>query len=134
MSRNPVELVPVSSKQFLQRLSDLREAHDHCVVVALVDLSTELILSSSTQDKLAQEKLDRLCQSAARAFGTVPASVAVECGSHRTSIFVRSADYADEALCFLGNPDMDLRRVMAAAHSFLEETADDAGARGGSNV
>lgn len=105
-----------------------------CSVVAFADLSTGLVLASSTSHRTTQERLDALC-AAARAALLGPSAhriaedfagnaqnaprVAVHADAHGITCFVRPSVPAQEALCCVLSPETPLDRVVQDAQAFL---------------
>jgi len=121
-------------------LAALRDRLTGCEVVAFADLSTGMVLASNTVEKLGQEKLDALCAEGSRAL-MGPAARALSdasgladdcslsmamCG-HAGSIscFVRAPQPAQEALCFVFQPDAALQEVSSAASEVLARIASE---------
>lgn len=123
-----------------EELDVLRNRFAGCEIVAFADLSTGMVLASSTENKLAQEKLDALCADGSVALSGTAAK-AVTNGSGRTepavvnlamcskgtriSCFVRAPEPAEEALCFVFRPDSALDDVPRSAKEVLARIASE---------
>ena len=117
-----------------EELAALRIRIPGCSVVAFADLSTGLVLASSTSHKTTQERLDALC-AAARASLLGPSAhkiaedfagnaqntprVAIHADAHGITCFVRPSVPAQEALCCVLSPESPLDRVVEDAQAFL---------------
>lgn len=112
-----------------------RQRVDGCLVVAFADLSTGMVLASSTSEKVTQEKLDALCVAGIDALaGPKAAEIAKKLGSiaaqaplaavtathAEIECFVRSSHPADEALCFRVTKGVNLDALLKEAFTFLE--------------
>ncbi|MBW4710086.1 hypothetical protein KX928_20060 [Roseobacter sp. YSTF-M11] len=116
------------------RLDGFRTRFAGCKAVAFADLSTGMVLSSSTREKTTQEHLDALCQKAtvslngddatrvAAAFSTSRCMPQTAVLFDRTQqyCFVRSAHDNKEALCILCDSDAPVTDIMAAAVQVLD--------------
>lgn len=111
-----------------------------CSVVAFADLSTGMILAADTRERLAQEKLDSLCNSALQALtGRVSTAIAKagaqkgeqavnKCAvgyKDRLECYIRAPASADEALCLVLATDCDLASVILAGERLLQRTLVD---------
>ncbi len=109
----------------IEELEAFRAGMPGCEVAALVDLSTSMVLSTSTNARLPQEELDALA-TAARDVLTGPMSdaalgadgadapEAVEAmlaTRSDTRAFIRGAEGRHEALICVCGPDADLAQV-----------------------
>ncbi|MEM1352085.1 MAG: hypothetical protein AAGF27_07055 [Pseudomonadota bacterium] len=124
-----------------EELTGLRGSLPGCEVVAFADLSTGMVLASSTSSRHAQEKLDALCdagrdalsgplaQDVSRAFGIDDAVVfqMAFLGDERGIMcFVRARRPAEEALCFVLSPDAPLEGLQCLAVAMLSRLASEA--------
>lgn len=119
----------------LRHLAALREETDNCQLVALVDLSSAIVLGVSAQDKQPQEKLDAYCEMAAELLlgktaltfaGALdlqqPADLSqyVISTKDQTTVFLRSATETSEALILVCAPTVDIAQVLSTAKTKLE--------------
>ena len=123
------------------RLNDLRARFPGCRIAAFADLSTGMVLVSSTQKPTGQETLDALCHAALRLFAPgMPTGLnsaqsgpsgntpwyAVSCFRGQLACFVRSPVLAEEAVCMVCSDPAEIQQLTAAAHGLLCETGVDA--------
>lgn len=117
-------------------LDGLRAAYPACHLIGLVDMSAEIVLCVSSDEKHPQEKLDVLCTTAAELF-TGRAGTDVEDGPEEnsdpqfqdclilskteTSLFLRfCADPTEALVCVCrGEIDLDALRESAGAELVL---------------
>lgn len=123
-----------------EELLAFRQRVDGCHVVAFADLSTGMVLASSTSEKVTQEKLDALCAAGFDALvgpkaicivqhvgtsantGPKVAAVATDAG---IECFVRTCHPAQEALCFRVSEQVDIAALIKEASLLLEHLAGD---------
>lgn len=119
-------------------LANFREKFPECSVVVLADLSTGMVLASETQDKLAHETLDKLCQNAmlalagptandiADVFGQdkIPSKF-ISLTANQKECFVRAAPPAQEALCLVLSSGKDMVPMMEHAAEVLNNLVGD---------
>lgn len=121
-------------------LDRLRREFPACRLAAFADLSTGMVLSTSTDMPVAQERLDRLCATAvelldgesaarvSRATGKQNAgwlSHAMTIDGGEIGVFVRSGKEPRDALCCLCDAAGDLDALIAAAGQCLESVSAD---------
>lgn len=120
-----------------EELSSFREAVPGCRVATFADLSSGLVLYTSSHTRLPQERLDALCAKARAMLVTgVPSGVAAALGSGVGSavvpddqsllVFVRSAADPNEAILCDCTFETDVNAVIAGAAAALAaiETPD----------
>lgn len=123
-----------------EELATLRDRVPGCSIVAFADLSTGMVLASSTAEKTTQERLDALCangreallgavaQSLAAEFGAGSDSrlhVAIRAGGGSLACFVLAPQPAQEALCCVVSTYAPLDTLIAAATALLERTTTE---------
>lgn len=104
-----------------------------CVLVAFTDLTSQLVLSSSSASKPAQEEMNALSQACHLALDGVyadgarvawgseaPAETAVLMTGAEARIFLRSPGNAGEALICVCAPDTDLETAVAQGRATLD--------------
>lgn len=108
------------------QLDAMRGDFPECRAVAFADLASGLVLRASTQRKLPQERLDRLCETArtvltgeptdlaARLLGSRPTEAVVDNGD-TVLIFVRSPVEEGDAICLECDNGVDVIAVTARA-------------------
>ncbi|WP_104008465.1 hypothetical protein [Jhaorihella thermophila] len=109
-----------------ERLEEIRRTTEGCSVVALADLSTRLVLCAACSDKPPQERLDRLSIRAADLLArpSLPgADVASVVAGSCTEVFVRSAADADDVLCCVCGPNVDISELVRRARRGLADLA-----------
>jgi hypothetical protein len=138
----PNKFGPIESvgTMVLRHLAALREEIDDCQLVALVDLSSAIVLGVSARDKRPQEKLDAYCETAAEllvgktalifagALDTQqPAdlSQSVISTKDQTTVFLRSATETSEALILVCAPTVDISQVLSTAKTKLATISAD---------
>ncbi len=112
-----------------ESLTALRHKFSDCMTVAFADISTGMVLSSSSQDHLNQEHLDALCATAtdmlsgdtARRISTVfddasDVQQAIIFEATEIGIFLKSAHGSSDALCCACRPSIDLAEFLRHAH------------------
>lgn len=95
-------------------------------MVALADLSTRLVLCAACSDKPPQERLDRLSNRAAELLGrpALPgADAALVVAGPCTEVFVRSTEDADDVLCCVCGPNVDISDLVRRARQGLADIA-----------
>lgn len=118
-----------------EELAAFRNRMPGCSVVTFADLSTGMVLASSTAQKTAQERLDALCEAARDALtgeiskqiaqhfaadATEAPHVAVQADAERITCFVRAAFPAQEALCCIVSARTPVDVLVKEAQSVLE--------------
>ncbi len=114
-------------------LDAMRADVQGCALVAYTDLSSQLVLCTSSASKPVQEEMNALSQaaglaldgafaeSAAPSWGGEPAAqVAVLMTGSDARLFLRSPANPVEALVAVCAPDIDLEQAVAQAHATLE--------------
>lgn len=124
-----------------EQLAAFRERVPGCFVVVFADLSTGMVLASSSAEKMPQEKLDALCMDACDALKGVQTAavaeavfdkempapdVAVQTAGETIKCFVRPPEHVEEALCFTlvgaGVSKEVIEDASAAIRRFSSET------------
>lgn len=120
----------------VERLDCVRQEFPECQIVAYADLSTNMILSTSTAMELRQEYVDSLCDSAVDVLGgqsSLPLRGALGGGgdadifqviimeSTEVHVFLRSTTSQMDALCCVCSPLIDLGAFLAGARLQLDE-------------
>ena len=116
--------------------NDFRTRFPFCETVAFADLSTGMVLAADTRAKMAQEKLDILCEEAFQALaGRTSAAIAREFGesvevsvskcvvvtNSTVRVFVRAPEPAQEALCIVLDSKCDVVEVLQAGCELLDQ-------------
>ena len=110
-------------------INKLREEYDGCTLVAFADLSSKMVLLTSSRKKIPQENLDHLCAEAAIMFkgaaanlnrDAAPITALVVDGDH-TNIYLRNEAGADDVLCCVCGPDVDLNAFLTSAQARLDQ-------------
>ena len=123
-----------------EELDVFRTALAGCQVAALVDLSTSMVLSTSTSSRLPQEELDALAMAAKNALsGQMSEAALGEDGedapeameallatTHEARAFLRGASDRKEALICVCGPDADLSEVFESGRQTLTKIIADA--------
>ena len=116
-------------------LDRLRRDFPACRLVAFADLTTGMVLSSSADIPVAQERLDRLCATAVQLLGGESAvrvsraagqddtgwlghAMAIDGGE--IGLFVRSSQEPNDALCCLCDVAEELDALIVAATRSLD--------------
>jgi hypothetical protein len=117
-----------------KELEDLRTGHPGCQSVILADLSTGMVLASSTAEKTTQEKLDDVCRRARDCLGSQSLSPAPTGLSDRDEevatlawhfdgaavrCYIKAPAPAEEALCLVASPDAPLHDLCHEARQIL---------------
>lgn len=120
-------------------LKSLQTDFEACQIAAYADLSTKMVLSSSSDSPVPQEQLDQLCAKAATVMNGVSGqAVAAMLSSSQearidevvslhgadTYFMVRSATDPDEAICCLCSQDVDVSAFSAAVKAKLAGTEE----------
>lgn len=112
----------------LDRLSDMRRNTPGCVLIALSDLSSGIVLCSSSVVRQPQERLDAIAKTAVNLLDDgMPAPLAmaesvsevVAMNPSNTQIFIRSPMEAHEALCCVCEVSADVDGIMQNARTLL---------------
>lgn len=120
-------------------LDSLRQAFPECRTVAYADISTSMILSTSSDDALRQEHLDALCETAVDMLdgtGAPPLADLLGKGDGgvfqvivmdpaEVGIFLKSTTTPTDALCCLCSPRIDTGSFIPHARRYLEEIGVD---------
>lgn len=132
--------VTVINMAVQDRLDRLRARFPGCSVVAFADLSTGMIFAASTREKMAQERLDALCDTA-RAFlcGALAQSVArdvlqssdetmhaVAFDAGSLTCVIRSQASPAEVLCCVCDPGTPIAEVIAQGAGVLADLCEEA--------
>ncbi len=110
-------------------INKLREEFDGCNLVAFADLSSKMVLLTSSPKKIPQENLDHLCAEAAMMLKGAAANLntdaapltALVTDGDKTHIYMRNQADTDDVLCCICGPDIDLTSFMASAQARLEQ-------------
>lgn len=128
------------------RLDSLRRNAPGCALIAFGDISTGLILCTSSDRKPPQERLDRLCRTAQEllngaagtsaeiALGRAPGSgidEAIAFNGDMVEVFLRSPAVATDALCCVCAAEMDVESLIERARDSLGEIGGQTGTEGG---
>lgn len=120
----------------VERLDCVRQEFPECQIVAYADLSTNMILSTSTAMELRQEYVESLCDSAVDALGgqsSLPLQGALGEGGDadvfqviiidptEVHIFLRSTTSPMDALCCVCSPLINLGAFLTGARLQLDE-------------
>ncbi len=114
-----------------EQLNAIRRDIPTCRMAAFADLSASLVLDSSAEQRLPQERLDALCARArsllgpdisGNAEGVIggPVARAVTSFSEGLLVMVRSASDPNEALICVCDRDTDISRLFSRASEALE--------------
>ncbi|MBM7067981.1 hypothetical protein [Actibacterium sp. 188UL27-1] len=111
-------------------LDSLRSAFPDCQTVAFADLSSRMILKTSSAQKTPQELMDRLCEEAVSIFGDIgsnlslsddtDAAQAVVFTSTSLKIFLRGAQEPADILCCVCSPSIDVDSFLRHAQPALD--------------
>lgn len=123
-----------------KELADLRAGYPGCHSVIFADLSTGMVLASSTSEKTTQEKLDALCEAARVCLmGTlnttmrdalsqrlaVPPTVAWHADDQGVRCYVKLPAPAEEAICIAADDGIPLNRLSEDASALLSRIAGE---------
>lgn len=119
-------------------LDNLRERVGGCELTAFGDLSSRLILRSSSAEHWQRERLDQLCQRAVDSFAKadlIPASEMIDrtvCGrsavlftAGKSFIFVRPDVSSDEFTCAVSHATQDQVSALEATQDTARLIGDD---------
>lgn len=121
-------------------LAEFRAGFPGCRAVAFADLSTGMVLASSTSEKTTQEWLDALCERAqacltgaetldfAAAFGndkTTQPTLAWQAGPDGLHCYVKLPHPAAEAMCCVMSMDVPLDKLSTDAAYLLTRLASE---------
>ncbi len=119
-------------------LDDLRKQVSGCDLTAFGDLSSRLILRSSSAETCQRERLDQLCQRAVDSFSKaalIPASEMVDravCGHSavmfaggKSFIFARPGPTSDEFVCAVSDATLDSVTALEATQSSTRLIGED---------
>lgn len=121
-----------------EHLDQLRKASFGCALTAYGDLSSGLILRSSSEMPCPREVLDAMCDDAVRSLavtkrqswpegmetGAYGTSV-ISFTSQRSHVFVRHDPKADDLICATIDKAQAIAPVLRAAKATAEEIAED---------
>jgi hypothetical protein len=120
----------------LDRLTELRTSTKGCVLVALADLSSGIILCSSSAIKQPQERLDSISSNAVRLLNSDTARVAstilglesqnnidevIALNPSHTQMFIRSRNELSDVLCCICSTEVDAQSFIDSARTVLEQ-------------
>ena len=123
-----------------KELADLRAGYPGCHSVIFADLSTGMVLASSTAEKTTQEKLDALCKAARQSLmgaetcalfalvsenNAVNPTVAWHADCHGANCYIKLPAPAGEAICIETDADMPLDRLCEDALNLLSRIAGE---------
>lgn len=123
-----------------EELAAFREEFPGCVAVAFADLSTGMVLASSTEHKTAQEKMDQLCDTGCTSllgkdsarvgnlFGAPECrgpSIAWHADSDGLRCFIKAAAPCDEAICLVLSPNVAPAGICDGAARLLHRIAPE---------
>lgn len=120
-----------------EELAALRDRVPGCSVVAFADLSTGMVLASSTAEKTTQERLDALCAAGrdmlkgdaarhmAEGFCEAAPRVAIHACAGNLNCFIQAPRPAEEALCCVVSPQTPLSELLDAAALLLQRTVSE---------
>lgn len=123
-----------------EELAEFRAGFPGCFTVAFADLSTGMVLASSTSEKTTQERLDALCERATTclssaetagfvvAFGrdrTCQPTLAWQAELGRVHCFIKLPHPAAEALCCVASMDVPLDKLSTDAAYLLTRLASE---------
>lgn len=120
-------------------LDGLTARHGACRVVAYADLSARMVLVTNSAAATPREALNALCKQAATALQDNPLTppetcdVAIMTTPDQVQIFLRLPTEANEALCCICDPNLDLPAFVEEARDCLVRIAapeTDDGAEG----
>lgn len=127
--------------ELVEKLDDLRSRYPECRTLAFADISTGMILCTSAEGKLRQEKLDSLCGTAVEMLsgsiakhigGAFPAQEdsgvyqAIIVEPAEIGIFLKSTINPADALCCVCLPAIKLGAFIEDARNNLAEFGADA--------
>ncbi|VAV87724.1 hypothetical protein MNBD_ALPHA07-1603 [hydrothermal vent metagenome] len=110
-------------------INKLREEFDGCSLVAFADLSSKMVLLTSSLKKIPQENLDHLCAEAAIMFKGATAKLnkdatpitALVADGDNTNIYLQNEAGSDDVLCCICGPDVDLNAFLTSAQARLDQ-------------
>ncbi|WP_296422862.1 hypothetical protein [Yoonia sp.] len=105
-----------------------------CETLAFADLSTQMILVTSTDTSYRRETLDILCAEAALALGTAErpqlgvseSNTAFVATKNQLRIFLRAIEEPTDVLCCVCKPDVDVAAFLSDARPCLEKISNGA--------
>lgn len=109
-------------------LEKLVADHEACRVAAYADLATDMVLVTNKGHNLRREALDALCREASLTLaaadgGAGQCHTALTATRDNLKLFIRTDDEAQEALCCVCSPDVDVRALLPAIRAGLAEIA-----------
>jgi len=112
------------------QLDKLLNSQRDCTLTAFSDLSSGLVLRSSSDAPCPREKLDDLCMTAVSCFGLVDASdlpdeidadvfgtSIVHFSARRTQVFVRPTPSSDDVICAVNDTHASVEPILRAAQA-----------------
>ncbi len=117
----------------VEELNNLRQAVPGCDVVAFADLSTQMVLVTSSDQSVPREEMDALSAEGAAVLGHGadgplglgrPGS-AVVATSTGLRIFLRAASEPSDALCCMAKSGMDVAAFLTAARPCLDRISGE---------
>jgi hypothetical protein len=111
-------------------LDKLVADHDGCRVVAYADLATDMVLITNKGHDLRREALDALCREASLTLaaadgGAGQCHTAVTATPDHMKLFLRTGEEAQEALCCICSPTIDMTQFLPALRASLADLAGD---------
>ena len=122
----------------MDRLTNLRTSTPGCVLVALADLSSGIVLCASSAIKQPQERLDSISSNAVNLLASETTRTAsfilgsteqsqideiVALNSSNAQMFIRSQKEMSDALCCICSIDVDTETFMSRARTVLDDIA-----------
>jgi hypothetical protein len=115
-------------------LDALHNGYAGCETLAFADLSTQMILVTSSGTISRREVLDALCAEAALtlgtkskvAIGTNPCTTSIVAGQDQTRVFLRASQEPTDVLCCVFQPGLDVAEFLPAARACLEQISSGA--------
>lgn len=117
----------------VDELNSLRKAVPGCDVVAFADLSTQMVLVTSSDRSIPREEMDALSAEGSAVLGRSkdgplglgrPGS-AVVATSTGLRIFLRASAEPSDALCCIAKSDLDVAAFLAQARPCLDRISGD---------
>lgn len=110
-------------------LDALHSKFPQCETLAFADLSTDMILVTNSDAPESREKLDALCDDAAKSlgkpgspnFGDGDSDTALIATRDRLTIFIRASGEPTDVLCCICKPDLDVSSFLLAARPTLQK-------------
>ena len=111
-------------------LEKLRKETQGCTLSAFGDLSSSLILRSSSETRVPREKLDQLCVRAEKAFGFLDAVMdakptkVIAFGAQQTEVFEREHAGSDDVVCAVLDPACSINSGAQAVHAVVQRSKE----------